>query len=115
MPYIFEEQKKLIPKELDRRIKLNEIQRIEIRKLYNTGKYSYRSLAKEYNVTKNTIRDAIYPEKAIEEKQKRLARAKEKNYYYDREKNNAYMKKHRAYKKQLHDDNLLLNNKKEEK
>lgn len=111
MPYIFEEQKKLIPKELDRRIKLNDIQRIEIRELYSTGEYSYRILAKEYNVTKNTIRDAIYPEKAMEDRKKKLARAKEKNYYYDREKNNGYMQKHRAYKKQLHEDNLLLNNK----
>ncbi len=110
MPYVFEKEKKLIPREFDRRIKLNDIQRVEIKQLYSTGKYSYRILAKEYGVTKNTIRDAIYPERALEDRIKKLARAKEKNYYYDVKKNTENMRKHRMYKKSLDDNNLLLQN-----
>lgn len=108
MPYTFEIQKKLIPREYDRRVKISNEQKEEIKQLYSTGKFSYRSLAKEYGVTKNTIRDTIYPEKAIENRAKKLKRAKEKNYYYDSKKNTESMRKHRQYKKLLEDNNLLL-------
>ena len=108
MPYAFEKQKKLIPREYDRRVKLSDFQKEEIKHLYSTGKFSYRSLAREYGVTKNTIRDSIYPEKAIEDRAKKLKNAKEKNYYYDAKKNTENVRKHRQYKKLLDDNNLLL-------
>ena len=46
MPYKSEKIK--LPKEHDRRIKLTDEQREEIREKYSTGLYSQRALAREY-------------------------------------------------------------------
>lgn len=40
---------------LDRRVKLLKEQKNEILKLYNTGEYSQRKLARMYNVGRRTI------------------------------------------------------------
>ena len=53
MPYKHKE--KLIPLEHDRRVKLNDTQRQEIRELYSSGSYSQRGLAKLYGVSRRLI------------------------------------------------------------
>ena len=50
MPYKSEKQK--LPPELDRRRKLNDEHKDEIKHKYGTGLYSLNGLAKEYNVSK---------------------------------------------------------------
>jgi predicted DNA-binding protein YlxM (UPF0122 family) len=53
MPYKSEKIK--LKETQDRRKKLTENQREEIRELYSTGLYSLNGLAKQYNVSKKTI------------------------------------------------------------
>lgn len=53
MPYKSEKIK--LPKELDRRVKLTDQQREEIKELYGTGCYSLNGLAKQYGVSKKTV------------------------------------------------------------
>ena len=60
MPYKSEKQK--LPPELDRRRKLNDAQKDEIKHKYGTGLYSLNGLAKEYNVSKKTVLLIVNPE-----------------------------------------------------
>lgn len=71
MPYKVSKIK--LPHDLDRRHKLSEVQKREILAKYATGEYSQRSLAKEYNVNKNTILCVVNPKsrKAHNERNRR--------------------------------------------
>lgn len=94
MPYKSEKQK--IPPELDRRRKLNDTQKDEIKHKYSTGLYSLNGLAKEYNVSKKTVLLIVNPES----KRKNDERIKEhwRDYVPTKEERNAIMREHRAYK-----------------
>ena len=105
MPYKHIE--KLIPIEHDRRVKLNDTQRQEIRELYDSGSYSQRGLAKLYGVSRRLIIFILDPLKH----QANIARRKERletKSYYDKDKQRAYMQSHRQYKQQLYLDNKLV-------
>lgn len=105
MPYKHKE--KLIPIEHDRRVKLNDTQRQEIRELYDTGSYSQRVLAKLYGVSRRLVTMILDPLKH----QANIARRKEllkTKSYYDKDKQRAYMQSHRQYKQQLYLDNKLV-------
>lgn len=60
----FKSEKIKLPKELDRRRKLSDEQREEIKEKYATGLYSQRALAREYNVSRRLISFVIDEEKA---------------------------------------------------
>jgi hypothetical protein len=94
MPYKSEKQK-LTP-ELDRRRKLNDVQKDEIKHKYGTGLYNLNGLAKEYNVSKKTVLLIVNPES----KRKNDERIKEhwRDYVPTKEERNAIMREHRAYK-----------------
>lgn len=94
MPYKTEKQK--LRPELDRRRKLSDEQKDEIKHKYSTGSYSLNGLAKEYNVSKKTVLLTVNPES----KRKNDERIKEhwKDYVPTKEERNATMRKHRAYK-----------------
>lgn len=94
MPYKTENKK--LPPELDRRRKLSDSQRDEIRHKYSTGFYSLNGLAKEYNVSKKTVLLIVNPES----KRKNDERIKGhwRDYSPSKEERNAIMRKHRAYK-----------------
>ena len=105
MPYKHIE--KLIPIEHDRRVKLNDTQRQEIRELYDSGSYSQRGLAKLYGVSRRLVTMILDPLKH----QANIARRKEllkTKSYYDKDKQKAYMQSHRQYKQQLYLDNKLI-------
>ena len=97
MPYKTEKQK--LPPELDRRRKLNDEQKDEIKHKCSTGSYSLNGLAKEYNVSKKTVLLIVNPES----KRKNDERIKEhwKDYVPTKEERNATMRKHRAYKHKI--------------
>lgn len=97
MPYKTEKQK--LPPELDRRRKLSDEQKDEIKHKYSTGSYSLNGLAKEYNVSKKTVLLIVNPES----KRKNDERIKEhwKDYVPTKEERNATMRKHRAYKHKI--------------
>ena len=98
MPYKSEKIK--LPPEFDRRRKLTDDQRDEIRHKYSTGLYSLNGLAKEYNVSKKSILLIVNPES----KRKNDERNKDhwKEYIPSKEERNAIMTEHRRYKQELY-------------
>lgn len=88
---------KLAP-EQDRRRKLTDEQKEQIKDLYKTGEYSLNQLAQEYGVSKKLILLIVNPES----KAKNDARIKAHwQDYYDREEHNKAIKNLRDYKKDL--------------
>lgn len=89
-----------LPPEYDRRRKLTDDQRDEIRHKYKTGEYSLNKLAAEYGVSKKLVLLTVNPES----KRKNDERIKDhwREYAYDKEKRNEVAKEHRAYKQELY-------------
>jgi len=95
MPYRFEKLKLLIPKNKDRRRKLTDEDREEIKHLY--GKVSQRKLASMFKVSRRLIIFIGCPEKLARNKETRPI----SSVYYNRERHKKYMKKHRDYQKSM--------------
>lgn len=91
---------------LDRRVKLSKEDKAFIKELYKTGNHSYNGLARKFGVSKRTIQFIVNPDKLIENVKCRKERGGS-TQYYDKEKQKSYMKKHRDYKKQLFNNNLI--------
>jgi hypothetical protein len=87
-----------VGKKNDRRIKLTDEQKDEIKSLGDN--HSQRELARMYGVSRRLIQFIIYPEK-LEENKKRRAERGGSAVYYDKEKHRQSMKEHRDYKKSL--------------
>ena len=98
MPYKFETQKKKIERKDDRRIKLTEEERKEIKKLY--GRISQRKLALMYKVSRRLIIFIGCPEKYEQNKALYKERRKDKRYY-KKARNTKAIKKCRQHKKML--------------
>lgn len=94
MPY--KTGKLKLPPELDRRRKLSDEQKDEIRHKYSTGLYSLNRLAKEYGVSKKLVLLIVNPES----KRKNDEHIKEhwQEYVPTKEERNAIAREHRAYK-----------------
>jgi predicted DNA-binding protein (UPF0251 family) len=105
MPYKFEKIPINNP-EHDRRVKLTDDDRENIREEYATGSISQNNLAKKYGVSKRLVQFILNPEKQEISKQQFAERQKD-GRYYDREKHNEQMKKHRNHKKELYEKGLL--------
>lgn len=109
----FKHLKYKIKKEDDKRIKLTDNQREEIKKNY--GKISQRKLAKAFNVSRRLIQFIGDPEKKKRDLILRKIRGGSK-IYYDKSKHRLAMKKHRKHKQELYlekrlegqDDNEIL-------
>ena len=103
MPYKSEKIK--LPENLDRRRKLTDGDRQEIRELYATGLWSLNKLAQKYGVSKKLILLTVNPESAAKEKQYR------KDHWRDFQRKgeewNAIQREHRAYKHELYKKGLL--------
>lgn len=97
---------------LDKRVKLTDEQREEIRREYSTGLISQRQLAEKYKVSKRLIQFTIAPEKKKIAKEQ-FAERQSDGRYYNKEKHRVYTKKHRDYKKELWKSELLENPEKE--
>lgn len=97
MPYKCE--KLHIPKEKDRRRKLTDQEKIEIKGLY--GQISQRKLAKAYGVSRRLITFIGDPEKLKANLERREERGGSRIYYV-KERYAKVMKKHRRWKQQLY-------------
>ena len=82
-------------KGIDKRIKLTNEQRAEIRD--NSLGLSQRGLAEKYGVSRRTIQFIIAPDKHAQNLQRRAERGGAMQYY-DKEKHAEYMRTHRAHK-----------------
>lgn len=103
MPY--KSEKLRLDETQDRRKRLTESQRIEIRKLYETGEYSLNDLAKKYNVSKKTILLIVNKESA--EKAKQYRKEHWRDWQRKGEEWNNVIKEHRKYKQKLYLDGKL--------
>lgn len=83
---------------LDKRVKLTKEEKEDIKE--NRLGLSQRGLARAYGVSRRTIQFILDPEKLKKNIERRKERGGSKQYY-DREKNNKYMRDHRNYKKEL--------------
>ena len=88
----------------DRRIKLTEEQKREIKSLYAEGTIGCLALAKKFGVSKRLIQFVIHPEK-LDKSKERLKEAKRNGLYKPDKKAWAEtMREHRKYKQQLYLD-----------
>lgn len=105
MPYKSEKIK--LPKELDRRIKLTDEQRKEIKDKYATGLYSQRTLAKEYNVSRRLITFVLDEEKKKRSAELLKKRKSDGRYKPRKEEWAKTIREHRKYKQQLYKEGKL--------
>ena len=105
MPYKSEKIK--LSKSQDRRIKLTDEQREEIREKYSTGLYSQRALAKEYGVSRRLITFVIDDTKYQKCKEQFKGRKADGRYKPDREEWAKTMREHRHYKQKLYTSGKL--------
>ena len=96
-----------IPKNLDRRRKLSDEEKDEIREKYKTGTTSHRRLAKEYNVSQKSIFLIVNPEGREKEREYQKLHWKDK---YDKVKHNESIRKTRAYKLKLYQEGKITKN-----
>lgn len=98
MPY--KSEKLRLSQTQDRRRKLTDEQKEQIRKLYKTGLVSQHELARQFNVNRSTIQIIVNPNRAAKVKQ----RIKEhwKDYRPDKETWSETMREHRHYKQKLY-------------
>ena len=105
MPYKSEKIK--LPKEHDRRIKLTDEQREEIREKYSTGLYSQRALAREYGVSRRLISFVLDDEKYQKCREQFKERRADGRYKPTKEEWAKTQKEHRQYKQKLYVDGKL--------
>lgn len=106
MPYKSEGMR--IPKEYDRRVKLSDEQKEEIRAKYDTGMYSQRGLAKDYNVSRRLISFILDENKAKKCSEQLAIRRADGRYKQTKEKRAAVMRNHRQYKQELYLNGKLI-------
>ncbi len=95
MPYKFLTDKIPLPREKDRRVKLTNEQREEIRN--NVEGLSQQKLADKYAVSKRLIQFILHPEKLAQNLLDREKRGGWKQYY-NKDKNTECVREHRRYK-----------------
>ena len=104
MPYKSEKIK--LPQTKDRRRKLTDDQKEQIRGIYATGVCGMRPLAKQFGVSRATIQIIVNPQRAEAVKQ----RSKEhwRDYRPSKEEWAETMREHRRYKQELYLKGELL-------
>lgn len=90
----------------DKRVKLTDEDRENIRKEYSSGNISQNGLAKKYGVSKRLIQFVLNPEKK-EIVKKQFAERQKDGRYYDKDKHKGYMKNHRNHKKELYNKGII--------
>lgn len=98
MPYKSEKIK--LPSNKDRRRKLTDDQKEQIKAIYAEGGVGTRPLAKQFGVSRRTIQLIVNPE--IKRKNDELIKEHWKDYRPTKEKWAATMREHRKYKQQLY-------------
>lgn len=98
MPYKYATDKKHLPRDKDRRIKLTDEQREDIRA--NPHGMSKRGLARHFNISRRLIDFIQNPEKVEANKQLRKERGGWKQYY-NKEEHRETIKEHRQYKQKI--------------
>lgn len=98
MPYKSEKIK--LPETLDRRRKLTDEQKEEIKKIYAEGKCGTRPLAKQFGVSRSTIQIIVNP--AIQQRHHDYRAKHWRDYRPTKEEWAETMREHRHYKQELY-------------
>lgn len=93
------EQKIRLPREYDRRIKLSDAQRDDIRQRFKAGE-AMRAIARDYSgvCSRSTVVHVCRPERLAHVRQARKERAKDGRYYPGAKKWAETQREHRRYK-----------------
>ena len=102
MPYYFETKKIKLPKGKDRKVKLSDDDRKEIRDLYYKLGWPIRKIARLFKnkCVRKTIKMVLFPERY----KRYLENARINKHwkkYYDKKKRKFYMRNHRRYKNKI--------------
>lgn len=103
MPF---KSEKLLLGKYDRRVKLNDVQRDEIKELRKQG-LSYAKIAKQYDVSKSLIIMVRNPDIAERKRIANMERHREGRYTPTKEEWAATMREHRRYKHQLYKEGKI--------
>ena len=98
MPY--KSEKLELPPNKDRRRKLTDEQKEEIKRIYAEGKCGTRPLAKQFGVSRSTIQVIVNP--AIKQRQHDYVKEHWRDYRPSKEEWAETMKEHRHYKQELY-------------
>ena len=98
MPY--KSEKLELPPNKDRRRKLTDDQKDEIKRIYAEGKCGTRPLAKQFGVSRSTIQVIVNP--AIKQRHHDRMAKHWRDYRTSKEEWAATMKEHRHYKQELY-------------
>ena len=90
----------------DRRVKLTEVQRNEIKEFRRQG-LSYNAIAKLYDVSKRLVIFICNPDIAEKNRIACMERHREGRYKYTKEEWAAVLREHRAYKRKLHKEGKI--------
>lgn len=90
----------------DKRVKLSDEDRDNIREEYACGNISQNGLAKKYGVSKRLIQFVLNPDKQEVARKQFLERQKD-GRYYSKDKHREYMRQHREHKKELYNKGLI--------
>ncbi len=112
MPYKFETDNLKLSGLQDRRRKLTDEDKTEIKRLYDAGAGSWQALADRFHVSKKTIGLIVNP--AFKERNDRHIKEHWRDYRPDNETRAAIVREHRHYKQQLYLAGELTENQKEE-
>lgn len=91
---------------LDKRVKLTDENKQQIKDEYITGTISINGLARKWDVSKRTIQFILFPERA-EHAKKLYAERRKDGRYYDKDKHTKAVREHRDHKKKLFEKGLL--------
>jgi len=105
MPYI-SDKLKIGNKKLDRRVKLQEKDREDIRGLYNIAQMSLRGIARKYKVDKKTIKFIVDPS-YYQKQLKKYSIEKHWKKFYHRKQHTKAVWEHRRYKYSLYNQGLI--------
>lgn len=96
MPY--KTEKMTLPRELDRRVKVTDEDRAEIRRLHKEG-VAIREIARRFEgkTSRRNIQYILFPERLAENRKRREERGGWRQYY-DKETHRKQVREHRRYK-----------------
>jgi len=106
MPYL--SSKIPLPRNLDRRVKITDEDKERMRYLHKSN-MPIREIARQFEgvCSRRTIQFVIFPERLEVAKKQFAERSKDGRYKHSKEKWNAIMREHKAYKHKLHLENKI--------
>lgn len=97
----------IIPREYDRRVKYTEEQREEVRRMHKVYGLAQREIERRTGISRRMISFILFPERLAVVKAQYKERRKDGRYYPPKEKWRETMRKHRHYKKELHNKGII--------